>query len=179
VQFSTLPESGHEQVKLRPIAAADIPVWFEYLSMPAVFQHTSWNLQSPADLSHYDSSRQSRTPSSLLRLAIADRATDRLVGTIGFHTVSPEHHSAELAYDLSPSVWGRGIATHLCGVVVAWAHSQVGLRRVQATVLSSNNRSMRVLERCGFKREGLLQSYRFVRGSPGDFWMFAHVHDAT
>jgi ribosomal-protein-alanine N-acetyltransferase len=166
-------------VKLRPIAAADILVWFEYLSLPTVFEHTSWNLHSPADLSHYETSQHAPTPSSLLRLAVADRATDRLVGTIGFHTVSPEHFSAELAYDLSPSVWGSGIATYLCGVVVQWAHHHVGLRRVQATVLSSNVRSMRVLERCGFKREGLLQSYRFVRGSPGDFWMFAHVHDAT
>lgn len=164
---------------LRPIEAADIPVWFAYLSLPTVFEHTSWNLQSPADLAHYESSLQARAPSSLLRLAIADRSSDRLVGTIGFHTVSPENRSAELAYDLSPSVWGRGIATSSCGAMVQWAHSHVGLRRVQATVLKTNARSVAVLERCGFQREGLLRSYRLVRGSPGDFWMYAHVRDAS
>lgn len=63
----------------------------------------------------------------------------------------------------------------MAGTLVDWAHGHVGLLRVQATALSSNTRSMKVLERCGFEREGLLRSYRLVRGQPGDFWMFAHV----
>lgn len=132
-------------------------------------------MKSPADLAHYAGALEPRSPSTLLRLAIADRGTDTLVGTIGFHTISPENRSAELAYDMSPTVWGQGIATHLCGLMVEWAHSQAGVVRVQATVLQSNDRSIRVLERSGFEREGLLRSYRMVRGRPGDFWMYSHV----
>jgi ribosomal-protein-alanine N-acetyltransferase len=175
MQFSVLPESQHELVSLRWIEATDIPVWYEYLSTPAVFEHTSWNLKSPADLAHYVCSPQFHTPSSLLRLAIALRSNNQLVGTVGFHTVSPENRSAELAYDLSPAVWGKGIASHVCAVLVAWAHAHVGLLRIQATVLTSNSRSMRVLQRCGFEQEGLLRSYRMVRGRPGDFCMYSHV----
>jgi [ribosomal protein S5]-alanine N-acetyltransferase len=178
MHFSALPESAHELVDLRPIEAADIPVWYEYLSTPAVFEHTSWNLQSPAQLEHYACSRESNTPASLLRLAIALRSNNRLVGTAGFHTVSPENRSAELAYDLSPAVWGKGIASHVCQILVAWAHAHVGLGRVQATVLTSNERSLRVLQRCRFEREGLMRSYRMVRGRPGDFWMYAHVEQS-
>ena len=175
MQFTVLPESDHPLVALRPIEASDIQPWYDYLSLPAVYEHTSWNLRSPAELAHYANAPQTRTPATLLRLAIADRASNRLVGTIGFHTVSPENRSAELAYDLAPTVWGRGIASSLCGSVVAWAHGHAGLLRVQATVLASNERSARVLQRCGFGREGLLHSYRLVRGRPGDFWMYAHV----
>ncbi|HEY8876833.1 MAG TPA: GNAT family protein [Roseateles sp.] len=175
MQFTTLPESDHPLVTLRPIVAADIPVWFDYLSLPIVHEHTSWHLQSPSQLEHYDSAQLQHTPSSLLRLAIADRASGRMLGSIGFHTVSPENRTAELAYDLSPPAWGQGIASAMARTLVAWAHDHVGLVRVQATALSSNARSMKVLERCGFEREGLLRSYRLVRGRPGDFWMFAHV----
>lgn len=175
MQFTELPKSDHKAVTLRPIVPADIPVWYEYLSIPAVFEHTSWNLQSASQLDHYACSIDSRTPSSLLRLAIADRSSDRLVGTIGFHTVSPENRSAELAYDLSPAVWGKGIASEMCKVVVAWAHAHAGLLRVQASVLTSNAASEKVLQRCGFEREGLLRGYRMVRGRPGDFWMYSHV----
>ena len=177
MRFTKLPQSGHELVTLRPLTPADIEQWFEYLTIPVVFEHTSWNVQSPAELEHY--AAQSELPSSLLRLAIAERSTDQLVGTIGFHTVSPENRSAELAYDLSPPWWGKGIASHMCDLMVQWAHSHVGLLRVQATVLTSNRRSVEVLQRCSFKREGLLRSYRIVRGRPGDFWMYSHVHDAT
>lgn len=179
MQFEALPRTDHQLVVLRPLTVADIPDWFDYLVQPQVFEHTSWNVQAPGDLMHYASALESRAPNSLLRLAIADRASNQLVGTIGFHTVSPENRSAELAYDLAPAAWGKGIAAHLCGVMVRWAHSQVGLTRVQATVLSSNVRSIKVLERCGFAREGLLRSYRMVRGTPGDFWMYSHVHGAS
>jgi ribosomal-protein-alanine N-acetyltransferase len=175
VQFSLLPDSGHPLVVLRPLAPADIPLWFGYLSRPEVYEHTSWDVKSPDDLAHYAASDRPHTPASMLRLAVADRRTNALVGTIGFHSVSPENRSAELAYDLSPQVWGRGLATNVARVMVQWAHSHVGLVRVQATVLASNARSIKVLERCGFEREGLLRSYRMVRGRPGDFWMYSHV----
>ena len=38
---------------LRPIVATDIPVWYGYLTDPAVYEHTSWNVQSPEDLADY------------------------------------------------------------------------------------------------------------------------------
>ena len=173
--FEALPESTHELVSLRPIKEEDLPVWYGYLSMPAVFEHTSWNLSSFEELSPYIWAPEAVTDSSLLRLAIALRTTGELVGTAGFHSVSPLNRTAEVAYDLSPSVWGKGIATSVCSQLVAWAHARVGLLRVQATVLESNAKSMVVLQRCGFVREGLLRSYRLVRGHPGNFHMYSHV----
>src|SRR4051812_2356867 len=174
--FEALPTASHDLVSLRPIVEADLPAWYAYLSVPAVFEHTSWNLSSPSELLPYVWAPEAFTASSLLRLAIALRSTGDLVGTAGFHTVSPQNRSAELAFDLSPSVWGKGIATYVCQLLVAWAHADVGLLRVQATVLESNARSAAVLERCAFIREGLLRSYRLVRGHPGNFFMYSHVH---
>jgi ribosomal-protein-alanine N-acetyltransferase len=140
-----------------------------------MFEHTSWNVRSSADLSPYVWEPQAFTPSTALRFAVALRSSNELVGTAGFHTVSPENRSAEIAYDLAPSMWGKGIATHVCSVLVGWAHAHVDLVRVQAAVLESNERSARVLQRCGFQREGLLISYRQVRGRAGNFWMYSHV----
>lgn len=175
MQFSNLPSSDHPLVLLRPIEVADLPAWFGYLSEPAVHEHTSWRPLSQAELAHHVCDPASRTPASLLRLAIADRSTGAMVGSIGFHSIAPEHRSAELAYDLSPGLWGRGIASQMVCTLVDWAHDHVGLLRVQATALSTNTRSLRLLARCGFEREGLLRSYRLVRGRPGDFWMHSHV----
>jgi ribosomal-protein-alanine N-acetyltransferase len=175
MEFSALPESAHELVLLRPIGAEDLPAWYAYLSEPAVYEHTSWNVQSPQDLARHIWQPDVSTPSTDLRLAIALRSTNQLVGTAGFHTVSPQNRSAELAFDLSPAVWGRGIATCMCSLLTQWAHSAAGVVRVQATVLHTNARSGQVLRRCGFEREGLLRSYRMVRGQPGDFWMWGHV----
>jgi len=175
MRFTALPALEHDLVVLRPIEAADIQPWFDYLCLREVFEHTSWNVHAPEELAHNIWNPEAVTPSSPLRLAVARRSDDRLVGTAGFHTVAPQDRSAELAYDFSPSVWGQGIATAVCNGLVRWGHDEAGLQRVQATVLETNERSIRVLERCGFEREGLLRGYRLVRGKPGNFFMYAHL----
>jgi len=175
MQFNALPESDHPLVLFRALEAADLPAWSRYLQQPVVHEHTSWGNMSVDALARHLSAAEGNTPSAPLRLAIAARSDNSLVGTIGFHTVWPEHKSAELAYDLAPDVWGRGIASSLCRTMTLWAHNVAGLDRVQATVLDSNGRSIRVLERTGFVREGLLRSYRLVRGRAGDFYMYAHL----
>ena len=173
--FSDLPTIQHPDVCVRPIQANDLAVWAGYLRDPLVYEHTSWNLGSDSELEKYVWQAQSHTPDSLLRLAIACVHSDRLVGTFGFHTVLGVHRSAELAYDLAPTHWNRGIAVTAARAFTGWAHSSAGVIRVQATVLQTNTRSKQVLERSGFVQEGLLRSYRQVRGRSGDFWMYAHI----
>lgn len=179
MHFNGLPVLNHPQVKLRPLREADLLTWAEYLNAPAVFEHTSWNHPSPADLTVYMGSHERKEPVHLLRLAIVTQVDEALVGTIGFHTVSPSHRSAELAYDMAPRFWGRGWMTAAGAAMLQWAHEDAGLLRVQATVLESNWRSQKTLDRLGFAREGLLRSFRLVRGRPGNFFMYAHVADTA
>lgn len=169
------PPSGHPDVTLRTLAKSDIDQWYDYLQLPEVFQHTSWNLSSKDDLLPLFTEFDSTSPDSARRLAIVENGTQRLIGTIGFHTVSSMNRTAEIAYDLSPQYWGRGIATTLCSVVTAWSFSTYGFVRVQATVLQSNKRSSMVLERCSFQYEGLLRSFRMVRGNPSDFAIYSKL----
>jgi ribosomal-protein-alanine N-acetyltransferase len=173
--FTELPKLEHDSVCLRALEASDIDDWYNYLRLPAVFEHTSWNVQAATELASQAWSAQALSASSPVRFAIARKSDNRLVGTAGFHTVSPLNQSAELAYDLAPEIWGQGIATAVCIELVAWAHTSAKLIRVQATVLESNQRSAQVLVRVGFSREGLLRSYRLVRGVPGNFYMYSHV----
>jgi ribosomal-protein-alanine N-acetyltransferase len=173
--FTDLPELQHDLVYLRALEASDIDDWYDYLRLPAVFEHTSWNVQAATELAPHAWSAQELSASSPARFAIARKSDNRLVGTAGFHTVSPLNQSAELAYDLAPGMRGRGIATAVCQELVTWAHTAAKIIRVQATVLESNERSAQVLVRVGFSREGLLRSYRLVRGVPGDFYMYSHV----
>lgn len=173
--FTVLPTLDHPDVVLRPIEATDLDHWAAYLMDPRVYEHTSWNLQSAAQLQPHVWQTQVHAADSPLRLAIACRQSNALIGSIGFHTVSGMNRSAELAYDLATSHWGRGIAGVAAQALTQWAHVAARVRRVQATVLESNARSVKVLERAGFCREGLLRSYRQVRDHPGNFWMYSHV----
>jgi RimJ/RimL family protein N-acetyltransferase len=173
LQVTTLPALDHPLAALREMREADLEPWFRILAQPAVHEHTSWNLASADDLSAY--AKQDRAPGSLVRFAIVRRDDGAFIGSAGFHSVSAPHRTAEIAYDLAPTFWGLGIARTACAVLTNWAIAHVGLMRVQATTLSTNTRSTRVLEACGFEREGLLRHYRLVRGVPGDFWIYARL----
>lgn len=175
MNFLHLPQLHHPKAMLRPLMQSDLARWAAYIMLPQVHEHTSWNLQSVDELAPYLPYSSSGNPNGPMRLAIAAPDSDLLIGTVGFHTVSSLNKSAELSYDLAPEAWGQGIAQACTRVMVEWAHREVGMIRVQATVLESNQRSLAVLERCGFQREGLLHSFRQVRGQSGDFFMYSHV----
>lgn len=175
MRISHPPISGIEGIALRQIEAGDCEAWFDYLRLPEVFERTSWNLRSVDDLRATLESCLGDGPMSQMRMAVVDESAGRLVGTIGLHTVSEVNRSAEIAYDFAPTHWGRGLATRLCGTVMSWSFDTLNLHRLQATVLVGNQRSERVLARCGFRQEGILRGYRMVRGYPGDFKMFSRL----
>ncbi|MGS0897049.1 GNAT family N-acetyltransferase [Burkholderia stagnalis] len=175
MKIAAPPRAGLPGLSLRQLERTDIDAWYAYLSNPDAIRHTSWNLRSRDDLLPLFDGIESPHPDSIRRLAIVDDASGALVGTIGLHTVSTANRSAEIAYDLAPSHWGRGIASALCAAVTAWAFAEEGLFRIQGVVLTTNTGSARVLQKCGFRYEGLLRGYRMVRGTPGDFAIYARL----
>uniref|UniRef100_A0A0E0KH51 N-acetyltransferase domain-containing protein n=1 Tax=Oryza punctata TaxID=4537 RepID=A0A0E0KH51_ORYPU len=69
-------------------------------------------------------------------------------------------HRANLGYALAHGLWGRGIATAAITVVVARVFDELpGLERLEAVTDVENARSQRVLEKAGFKKEGVLRRY--------------------
>ncbi|AOI60813.1 GNAT family N-acetyltransferase [Burkholderia diffusa] len=175
MRIAAPPRSGFPGLSLRQLERADLDAWYAYLSQHDVVRHTSWNLRARDDLLPLFDGIESTHPDSIRRLAIVDDASGALAGTIGLHTVSTANRSAEIAFDLAPSHWGRGIASVLCANVTAWAFAEGGFMRIQGVVLTSNTGSARVLQKCGYRYEGLLRAYRMVRGMPGDFAMYARV----
>lgn len=173
MRFETAPVVESDWLRLRPVDQADVAAWYAYLAIPATVAHTSWNLAGPDDLVRLIEACDSTGPESAIRFAVVERRSDSLVGTAGFHTISPLNGTAEIAYDVAPAYWGRGVASAVCRALVAWGFAQRGLVRIQATALVSNAPSIRVLEKCGFAHEGTLRNYRRVRGVPSDFHMYA------
>lgn len=175
MRIDAVPLLPVEGLGLRPLEHADAEAWYEYLAMPHVVRETSWNLKSVEDLKILIAWYNSEDPSSAIRFAISLLANRQLVGTIGFHTISLPNRTAELAYDIHPNYWRRGIGSACCSAVASWGFSERAYVRVQAVALVTNFPSVRLLEKCGFTREGTLRSYRMVRGEPRDFHIFSKL----
>lgn len=68
-------------------------------------------------------------------------------------------------YGLAPAAWGRGLATEAARAVIHAAfEADANLNRIRAVADSRNLASMRVLEKAGMTREGILRQNRMFRG---------------
>ena len=65
---------------------------------------------------------------------------------------------AELGYFLFPPGRGRGYATRTVRLVGDWVLGELGIGRLQARTSAGNVASERVLERAGFRREGIARA---------------------
>ena len=67
-------------------------------------------------------------------------------------------YSAEVGYFVGEQYWNRGYATEALRLIGNFAQFRHGLKRLYATVFDYNLASMRVLEKAGFKKEGIMKS---------------------
>jgi ribosomal-protein-alanine N-acetyltransferase len=93
------------------------------------------------------------------RWAIVLRSENALVGTCGYHKWDKRHRRAEIGYDLGPRSWGQGIMSEALAEVFRYGFEQMGLNRIDALVYPQNTRSVRLLAKLGFRKEGLLREY--------------------
>ncbi len=63
----------------------------------------------------------------------------------------------ELGYTFDSACWGSGYATEAAQCVFAYARDSLRLERVISVIHSENERSLRVAERCGLRREGEIE----------------------
>jgi len=83
---------------------------------------------------------------------------DRVAGVMGlFLGEDVYRHNAEIGYWLGEEFWGRGIMTACIQRTVEFAWKNFDVTRIYAEVFSSNAASIRVLEKCGFEREYVLE----------------------
>ena len=109
---------------------------------------------------------------TLFQWGIADRGDDRLLGTITLHRLDLDHARAEVGFALARDAWRRGAATDALGTLLRFAFDELGLHRIEADTDPRNERSIRLLERHGFQREGLLRERYHVLGEWQDAVLF-------
>ena len=84
-------------------------------------------------------------------------------GTIGYWVGQPHAH--------------RGYMTSALRVLLPSLFGELNLHRIEAACIPSNTASIRVLEKCGFTREGLARRYLCINGVWQDHLLFGLLHE--
>lgn len=99
-------------------------------------------------------------------------------GGVGLVPLADVHaKGAHIGYWLGEPHWGRGIMTAVVGAVTRLALGERGFVRLEAPVFAWNPASMRVLEKCGYTREGIMRKSVFKDGELIDCVLYARVLD--
>ncbi|WP_088279201.1 GNAT family N-acetyltransferase [Ideonella sp. A 288] len=106
-----------------------------------------------------------------------DRA-HHVIGSVHLsQVVRGAFHSCHLGYSLDARAQGHGLMHEALQAIIGVAFApDIGLHRLQAAVRPENLRSTSVLQRLGFRQEGLARDYLYIDGAWRDHHLFALTH---
>ncbi|MEX0957608.1 MAG: GNAT family protein [Rhizobiaceae bacterium] len=109
---------------------------------------------------------------------IFDNENGTLVGGITLSNIRyGVAQTASVGYWVGERHAGKGLMAEALQLVVDHGFVTLRLHRLEAACIPDNNRSVRVLEKAGFTREGLLHSYLKINGIWQDHYLYARVAD--
>lgn len=109
---------------------------------------------------------------------IYDYEAEKLVGHISLYAIKRmPYSSAFVGYSMDQHYVGRGMATEAVKLVIELAFKSLKLHRVEAYIAPENIPSIRVIEKAGFMREGLLRKLLFINGQWVDHYMYAMLQE--
>lgn len=149
------PDLETARLRLTPFDAGDAPGVFAYASNPNVSRYTTWTTHTAISAAEsYIRWVQGRE--DVFCWAMRPRPSRMARGAIEFGLENPQQGSVH--YVLDEDLWNRGLMTEAVEGVVTWAFRTVGdMERVATSAISENRGSCRVLEKCGFRFDGLVE----------------------
>jgi RimJ/RimL family protein N-acetyltransferase len=158
--------------RFRPEDAADL---FEYLSDPEIYR-----FEPGEPINRAQAEQRARDMASAPDFwAIELAAAGKVIGQLYFDQIEPaERLTCELGYILNPAYQRQGYGSEAAGALVQHALTAGGMHRVVAHCNPENTASWKLLEKIGFRREGLLHRNVFFRrdaaGEP--LWTDTYVY---
>jgi len=82
---------------------------------------------------------------------------NKVVGAVGVRVISYRNYIGEIGYFVDEKYWGKGIATKALKLIESECQKKLNISRMQLVIDPRNLASMKVAEKCGYKKEGLMK----------------------
>ena len=142
-----------DRLTLRPWRESDLNDFYEYASVDGVGQMAGW-------IPHKDMEESQRILSHFIdgKHVFALEYRGKVIGSLGIEAYKEENYpelaplqGREIGYVLSKTYWGQGLMPEAVKAVIDWLFQDVKLDFIICGHFIHNNRSRRVIEKCGFK----------------------------
>lgn len=160
---------------LREITPEDAPAVFAFRSDPEVQRYNGGvmtDLDQASDLIAQMAAGYRQ--GTMLEWGVTLRGgDDTVLGIFGYANWSQAHRRAEIGYCLHRNHWRQGIAWESMHAMIAFGFQAMDLNRIHACPWVENIASVRLLERLGFQREGVLRDEYWEEGAFHDEALYA------
>lgn len=181
LQKPPAPVTGN-RVSIRPPVAADYAEWAAVRRASRDFL-TPWEPKWASDeldriawrqrLRRY---REEMAQGTGMPFLIFENCSGRLAGGITLGNIRyGVAQTGQVGYWIGVDHAGKGLMLEALQLVIRFAFDTLRLHRIEAACIPDNTRSIRVLEKAGFRREGLLRSYLRINGVWQDHYLYALI----
>ncbi|MCJ7700103.1 MAG: GNAT family N-acetyltransferase [Anaerolineales bacterium] len=179
--FQIFPEFETKNLILRRMHCADAGALFEILADEEVTEFYDDDAfsdisQASDQIEAWENGFKNKR---CIRWGITRKGEGYLLGSCGYYGFQPWYQRASIGYELGRDSWRQGIMTEALRAMIDFGFGDMGLNRIEAVVMPGNTASLKMLEKLGFRKEGLLGEYE-KWGSKGfvDLCMFAVLRKA-
>ena len=162
------PGDYREWAALRAESRAFLEPW-EPLWAPDELERGAWRNR----LRRY---RDDFARGSAMSFLLFETASGKLLGGITLGNIRyGVAQSGHVGYWIGQRHAGQGLMVEALLLLADFAFGTLKLHRIEAACIPDNARSIRVLEKAGFEREGLMRSYLRINGIWQDHYLYALI----
>jgi len=159
-----------KDIVLRKYRESDIPALYDFYSDPETLRYLDW----PKDeytLQDAHEAIYNHFWSSPGKWAISLTPESDTIGSIDLG-LDRTHDRASFGYVLSRSHWGKGYMPQALGAIMKLAFEEIRVNKMESMCYVGNEKSGRVMEKCGMVHEGTKKEHRLIRGQYMDTMMY-------
>jgi ribosomal-protein-alanine N-acetyltransferase len=107
---------------------------------------------------------------------LIEKVSNSVIGRCGLHNWNVDHKRAEIGYDIAEENYKRkGFMTEAVNAIIHYGFNDLKLHRIEALVGTENVASLRILEKQGFIKEGLLREHYYIDNKHVDSIMLSKL----
>ena len=152
-----------ERIYLSPKNIEDVEIFTEWMNDFYVTDYTGRSHQTMAlqeEKQYLENVQKDKST-----FAIIDLETDKIIGTVGLHSVDNINRTATLGIFIgNRDYWNKGYGTEAVQLILDFGFNYLNLNNIELALMEFNERALKCYQKCGFKEIGKRRKCKFING---------------
>ncbi|MDR2148345.1 MAG: GNAT family N-acetyltransferase [Tannerella sp.] len=155
-----------ERLVIRPVRLEDKVNIFEYRSDSETNKYQGWIPKTIEDVEFFinRTAKQINMPETWFQFVLTKKENQKLIGDLGVHFWDKQNMQIEIGCTLNKNFHYNGYATEAVRKIIDFLFIELHKHRIITSIDPDNERSIRLVERIGFRKEAHFIESLFVNG---------------